>query len=290
MHLLKKEEVNWKAMTFSGDLARYLHLQNCITEIAPQINGIKPCKSPLFNIAKSEKDISIFDEFIGDPRNFVRVQECTENMTSILVIHDSFGNFLRPFLSRSFGTVYYVKRGFNKIKDFIEAVQPDVVIDQRVERNLLKTLAPDRELENEMVSKQFPQLQHNLLQIDKNSGVAEVASSAEVMVLSVDDGLQIRSEKQYPALGFQYDPGDSEGSVFVQVRLRSSQQETQCLLYYTTTENSDFIPSHTLSLEVKKGYNEFYFRLPDPGNIGKIQFHPGAAPGEYLLHSFIVKR
>lgn len=289
MHMLKKEEVNWKTVAFSGDLATYLHLPKCITEIAPEINGIKPCKSSLLKIKQSEQDTPIFDKFIGDSRNFVRVQECTENKTSALVIHDSFGRFLWPFMNRSFGTVYYVNRGFNEIKDFIKAIQPDIVIDQRVERNILKALEPDRELENEMASKQFHQLKHSLLQIDKSSGAAEVASSAEVMLLSVADGLQISSTSPYPALGFQYDPGNDEGSVVVQIRL-SSQQETQCLLYYTTKEKSVFIPSHTLGLEVKKGYNELYFRLPDPGNMGKLQFHPGAVPGEYLLHSFIVKR
>jgi hypothetical protein len=289
MHLLKKEDVNWKTVTFSGDLATYLHLQDCINEIAPEINGINPCEGTLGEIKQNEQETSIFNKFNGDSRNFVRVQECAENETSALVIHDSFGNFLWPFLNRSFGTVYYVNRGFNEIKDFIEAIQPDVVIDQRVERNILKALEPDRALENEMAGKQFHQLKHNLLQIDKNSGSAEVVSSAEVKVLSVDDGLQIRSEKQYPALGFQYDPGESKGSVVVQIRL-SSQQETQCLLNYTTKEKSVFIPSHTLGLDVKKGYNEFYFRLPEPGTKGKLQFHPGAAPGEYLLHSFVVKR
>jgi len=150
-------------VTFSGDLARLLHLENCINEIVPKINGIKSCKEPLINIKQSEQETSKFNEFTGDPRNFDRVQECRENMTSILVIHDSFGRLLRPFLSRSFGTVYFVNRGFYEIKEFIEDVRPDVVIDQRVERNLLKALWPDRELENEMVSKQFLQLQHNLL-------------------------------------------------------------------------------------------------------------------------------
>ena len=289
MHLLDKDDINWKTVNFSGDLATYLHLQNRISEIAPDINGIKPCGQSLETITQNEQDTLIFDKFNGDSRNFVRVQECAENETSALVIHDSFGDFLRPFLNRSFGTVYYVNRGFNEVKDFIEAIQPDVVIDQRVERNILKALEPDRALENEMAGKQFHQLRHSLLQIDRNSGVTEVVSSAEVMVSSMADGLQIRSAKQFPALGFQYDPGNKEGSVVVQVRL-SSQQNTQCLLNYTTEEESAFIPLHTLGLDVKKGYNEFYFRLPDPGPEGKLQFYPGVSPGEYLLHSFVVKR
>ncbi len=290
MRLLQEEDIDWEAVSFSGDLATLLHLHDILTETAPEIKGIPSCTKSLASV-KDSKPLGTppFRTFSNDPRKFTRVQECTENKTSALVIYDSFGEFLRPFLNASFGTVYYSNRDFNQIKDFVEAVQPDVIIDQRVERNLSNAMLSDLGIENETVSRHFPQAEHTLLQIDSGSNAEEFGVSAGAVVQLVKDGLQIRSATQFPALGLRYDSGESGGAVMVRVRL-SSKQDTQCLLYYTTKDNPEFIPMHTRTFEVKKGYNEFYFRLPGTGGERKLQFHPGTIAGEYLLHSFVIKK
>jgi len=290
VRLLRKEEIDWGTVDYSGDLAMFLNLYKFVTEIAPKMNEVKPYDKHTADLNQTQQQNKLeFEKFRHDPRNFVMVQEFSANTTSVLLIHDSFGGFLQPFLAQSFGTVYSVQRGFSEIKDFIDTVRPDVVIDQRVERNLLVALALDQSLQKELVKKQFPQSNNIRLHIDANSGDREFTSSVGVEVNSMDDGLQIQSEEQYPTLVFQYTSGDGEAPLMVRIQL-SSHQQTKWLLYYTTEETTNFTPAHTLSMEVKKGYNEYFFRLPDPGSVGKIQFHPGDAPGEYLLHSFIVKR
>lgn len=292
MRALREEDIQWKRVKFSGDLARYLHLYNTITENAPEIDSIAPCEGDLPNAGSLDRkgmgEQARFQRFADDPRKFKRIQKCSQNYTSVLLMHDSFALFLIPFLSNSFGTVYTVNYGFNDVKDFIEEVRPDVVIDQRVERNLLIALEPDRELEDEMVKKQFSQSDITLLQLDARSG-DEVDISAGVQISRGDDGLWIHASQAYPTLKMQYDPGKGETSLIVQLRL-SSDRDTQCMVYYTTADNAQFISRHTRGFEIHKGYNELFFRLPSPGSFGQLQFQPGVISGTYLLHSLVVKR
>ncbi len=286
IRVLKNEEIVWSTKEFSGDLAVFLHLYGYFSEIAPEIEGIEYCEE---TIEKQRQGTVFLEEFADDPRNFVMTQKCGSNDTSVLIIYDSFGRFLWPFMFNSFGTVYYVNHEFADIKDFIVKIRPDVLIDQRVERNLLPMLTTDRVLEHEVLKKQFPALNNVLLQINGTSVAEDYISSSGVEVFPGDDGLLVRSKSKYPALKFQFDNRGDKVALLVNIRL-SSPVKTKWLLYYTTESAADFLPEHTISMDVQKGENEFFFRLPNPGKTVKLQFYPGIAPADYLLHSFVIKK
>ena len=286
---LSAQDLNWRTTDFSGDLTVLLHMYNTLHEVAPLVEVEHPCPSAPHRAAAPVAAAAGLAGFADDPRHFVMVQGCVDSKSTVLVIHDSFGEFLKPFLSNSFAKVFYVKRGLSEIKDFIEWARPDVIIDQRVERNLLLALAPDRAIETVLLKKRFPQSDNLVFRLDRRSTEEDFTHLPTVAVEQRADGLLIKSEEQYPFLSFTYDPGPGAAPLMVRMSLTSS-QETQWLLYYATEEFSDFLPAHTISMPVQKGYNEFFFRLPYPGTAGKLQFHPGVAPGEYVLHSFSIKR
>lgn len=287
--LLEPQQIDWSNVDFCGDLTNFLHLCESVQEVAPQVNGVEPCPAAQGDNAKFQKDFVDFKRFADDHRHFVMEHGCQDIHSSVLVIHDSFGEFLHPFLSASFGKVYYVEQGFEKIKDFIEWARPDVVIDQRVERNLLLALVTDREVECAVLKKRFPLSQNVKLRIDRMSPEQDLRNTSGVEVTPVANGLRIQSQGKGSFLGFTYDPGDDDAPLMVRIRL-TSPQWTEFSLAYTTAQYPVFAPSQTISMPLMKGYNELYFRLPSPGTPGKLKFFPGEASGEYILHSFIIKQ
>jgi hypothetical protein len=64
--------------------------------------------------------------------------KCEAKPLSVLVIHQSFGPLLIPYLSETFNRVTYAwTDSFKFVKDFVENEQVDVVIQVQVERHLL---------------------------------------------------------------------------------------------------------------------------------------------------------
>ena len=75
---------------------------------------------------------------------------CSNKNLTALVIRDSFGTHIEPFLSESFKRVVYMHpydrlgmQSFVDIAQFIDQEKPDVYIDIRVERNVKYHLKPD---------------------------------------------------------------------------------------------------------------------------------------------------
>ena len=283
---LTGEDFSWTTTRYSGDLATFLHMAETLTETVPQAQSIAPCHDTVPSSTQREQNRDAFKAFAGDPRGFSMVQNCNDNDTTVLLIHDSFGNALKPYLSASFGTIFYVERGFNSVKDFIDQIRPDIVLDLRIERNLHLALEPDPEFEESLLKQQFLQSKTTLFQLKAAGGDTAYVHSPFARVTEAKDGLRIASDQEYPSLIFT-SPQDNESSV-VRVEL-SSKHDTDLLLYYTTEEHPEFSPEQIIKRPVKKGENDIYFRLPRSAPSGTLQFFPGKPPGRYTLHSFIIK-
>jgi len=80
---------------------------------------------------------------------------CSNKNLTALVIRDSFGTHIEPFLSESFKRVVYMHpydslgmESFIDIAKFLDREKPDVYIDIRVERNVKYHLKPDVKLQD----------------------------------------------------------------------------------------------------------------------------------------------
>ena len=62
----------------------------------------------------------------------------------VLVLHDSFFNQLRPFVSESYGEVLYIWEYYEtkNLTELMALYQPDLVIEEIVERHLPRFLYP----------------------------------------------------------------------------------------------------------------------------------------------------
>lgn len=68
--------------------------------------------------------------------------QCNTNGTKALLIGDSFRTNLYPFVTQSVGTLYVANQGINhkQLDEIIKEIQPDLVIEEMVQRNLGKEL------------------------------------------------------------------------------------------------------------------------------------------------------
>ncbi len=285
---LTTDDFTWTTTPYSGDLAIFLHMAEILTETVPRADAIAPCSGTASSSLKRVENKKTFKAFASDPRGFSMVQNCSDNDTTVLLIHDSFGNALKPYLSLSFGTVFYVERGFNSIKDFIEVIHPDIVLDLRIERNLHLALEPDPEFEESLLKQQFHSSQTTVFQLDKTRGDKAYVHSPFARVTAAEDGLRILSEKEYPSLIFTSKKSSGSNPYVVRIEL-NSEHDTELLLYYTSEEHPEFSPEQIIKRPVKKGDNDIYFRLPHAAPSGILQFFPGKPPGTYTLHSFTIK-
>jgi hypothetical protein len=100
----------------SGDLARLLSMEEELTEILPRLMVPRRnrCAEP------TEENVTT----------------CAGRPLRVMMFHDSFGNGLKHYLSETFGEIMYVQARFvpDQHRALIESFQPDLVIDEIVER------------------------------------------------------------------------------------------------------------------------------------------------------------
>jgi len=139
---------------FSGDLAVLMNLRGVVTETAPDLNIRQACETKKLERMSYLKELPQYKDL---PASRLPLRGgCKNGKYKVLFIHDSFGRFLHPYFQEQFETVIFVNHfNFEQAKALIEHERPDIVIDQRVGRNLEKALRPDPELEQLMTKRKI---------------------------------------------------------------------------------------------------------------------------------------
>jgi len=284
--LAQKKKKKW-VENFSGDLAILMNLRGIITERAPDKNVQFQCKA---RILKRLKWMLQWNRYKDVARQRLPVENgCDDKRYTALVIHDSFGNFLRPLLSQHFKKVIYVNFfNFESIKPLIQREMVDVVIDERVSRNLQKALVYDKELEQIVLKNTFSRLPDTLMQLNQNSrdtfidhtGYNAGPESAELFSLD--------TEKNHPFLPLTFDEKEGDDPIVIEIDI-TSEQATTLSVFYLTREVGQFTDRQVEKRRMAAGRQKIYFRILQPDTIGRMRVQPGAA-GNYKIHSITVKR
>lgn len=280
---LKRSEIYYR-----GDLAILMHIQGAIGEKASILEVKDSCRNKLdqklFGFVNKNKKLA------ADARFLPEINGCKGKPLKALVIHDSFGLFLRPYLSEQFGQVIYMNySNFTGMKEWIIQERPDVVIDQRVARNLPLAMAQDQEIEKELVQEEFARIEDTCLHLDADRAQSEIVDSHDLSVTRKSDGLLLDASGVDPYLVFSSGKCLRSGEMVVHISL-TSPQETEMQFYYTTAEQQGFSSEFSRILHIQKGDNELFFRIPRPGIAGKIRLDPGKVTGQYVLHELIIKK
>lgn len=207
-----------------------------------------------------------------------------------LVIHDSFGLFLRPYFNESFGEVIYSNyMDLKELKELIKRERPDVVIDVRVARHLRGMLEADPELERVVLEKHAAVSPDVRLRLDRDNGSGRLGAVRDLAVEQAADGLLLNAAGPDPSLEITLDAATDGDPLLVSLSMVSP-QDTEMEIFYTTQESPEFSASRRIQKKIVKGENDLLFRLPHPRTGNRLRFDPGMAAGRYLLRSLVIVR
>jgi hypothetical protein len=192
---------------------------------------------------------------------FPVIADCPEKQLKVILIHDSFGRFLAPYFHEQFAQTIFVKHmNFEHAKALIERERPDLVVDQRVGRNLDQALLHDPELEQRMVKARFAELSGPATFFGQKRLLEEGANSGDVLSLT----LPTRENARRPDLA--------------RLKLEMPEDAELSLCFRPTGE--PLRRYHCQQRRVQQGVNEIFFRLYGRGGEGllEIKQQPGLAP------------
>lgn len=112
-----------------GDLALMLGRKNNRSERTLNYGVKRPCSRGQQYLANHKK---------GSTRRMPMVTTCKRGKLSAVVVHDSFGREIMPFISEHFAKVIYVSmKDYTWLKQYLIKERPDVFIHEQTERHLL---------------------------------------------------------------------------------------------------------------------------------------------------------
>ena len=288
VRIVPEDSLKKKPATHSGDICISMHLANIISEKVEKTEINPSCSTEEY--IKMKEFVHPIKEFAGNSNYLPIKNGCKGNSLKGLIIHDSFGLFLRPYFNETFGKVIYSHYvDLRDLKGLIKSEKPDVVIDVRTVRNLYGMLEEDPELDSSFLSKHFARSTDVRLTVNAETGLSSLIEANDAGVAQGKNGLLVSATGNDPFLVFSFDAGAEDGPFLVEVSMTSPRQTTM-QMFYTTGEEKGFEPSRQVSQELRKGENTLLFRLPHPDTAGKIRLDPGIGQGKYVLHSLVIKR
>ncbi|HSO67322.1 MAG TPA: hypothetical protein VLP30_05645, partial [Desulfatirhabdiaceae bacterium] len=122
---------------------------------------------------------------------------------------------------------------------------------------------------------------------DQKSGIPFTPVN-EVMMVSNQSGLVLKSTGEDPQLMLPDCIPDSARSLFLKIRI-TSPSDTALQIFYRTRGETRFSEAHSVKKAMEKGYNELYLQIPATDYAGPLRIDPGKTPGNYILHSIEVR-
>ena len=261
---------------YIGDLSIMLHLSRTLKEQAPDVQIKNICNSSDSIISSLKKLPTEMD------------RRCPDNTPSLLVLHDSYGSFIRPYFDASFKKVHYAHSTFQSIKGFVEKELPHIIIDERAQRYFARMFHSDPEVEGYVMQKHFQQSEDQRFLVRNDLGAGQFVDINDVEISQKNDGLYFRATGNDPFVEIRFKDRPKPDCFLVHLAITSS-VDTTMQLFYTTEKKDEFSPEMVVSKKINKGFNEYLFRLPHPDTVGKIRFDPGMLIGEYIVHSLSIK-
>lgn len=274
--------------TRRGDICITLNLNS----IAPEetVKSVVRPSCAAGDYSRLDLDIRATGDEARNP-NYLPVQNgCPDAALKALVIHDSFGLFLRPYFNESFREVVYSNYiDLKDLKGYIASDKPDLIIDLRVARHLSGMLEPDPETERALLEKHAAVSTDVRLRIDGAHGTGHLGNTHELAVQQVEEGWLLRASGSDPSLELNFAAQTAGEPLMVRLSL-DSPLDTELQMFYTTPESAEFSPDQVLKKKIRKGKNELLFRLPHPRTAGRLRLDPGMSSGDYLLRSLVIAR
>lgn len=152
--------------------------------------------------------------------------ECEEGNGSLLMFRDSFGNTLLPLMAQQFGKAYFSKGTPYQIADYMEQYQPELVLVEKVERNIDEYMLEPPIMRGPAADISLDDVVENIKKDSVSVNIAECMENTDYMVISgeIDASLV-----------------DAKGRIYVGIWEEGDATLGMCYEAFTvTTENSDY--------------------------------------------------
>lgn len=152
--------------------------------------------------------------------------ECEEGTGSLLMFRDSFGNTLLPLMAQQFQKAYFSKGTPYQIADYMEQYQPELVIVEKVERNMDEYMLEPPIMRGPEIDILPDDAVENIKKNSVSVNIAECMEDTDYMVISgeIDASLV-----------------DRDGPIYVGVlEDGASASEVYYEAFTVTTETSDY--------------------------------------------------
>lgn len=279
--LAEVDSLQWRSGA-SGDVAALMHVHGKVTESVPGMPVVLSCQ-PL--ATRRMKEIRNVGQYSHIPDHRLPVTTgCKSGKGKALVIHDSFGEGLKPFLNQHFKEIIYVHyMNFEVAKRLIEDEHPDIVLDLRVARNIEKALEPDPDLEQSL-------LRHTFKGLEEITSIS--SSEAQRRLVKIEGGDFPGGDGQNFSLGLN-------GAVVEKMALKidiTAAEDMDVRFCYAPAMNSNDKKSQKNRQcqlrRLKEGDNQIYLRVLDPDNNGIfwVVLEDKKEAGQYLINKITAKR
>ncbi len=273
--LINPETVKLKeGVRGGGDLAAFIGV-NDFNESNPQPvfeNSCKPVKHP--ENAKGQ-----------EPHSF----SCEEQKLNALIFRDSFFSALEPYFSRKFKRSTYVweKLKYSSLKKYVSSENPDIIIEEWVERSLPLVPNITPELNREFNKKLFECSDksiflNNFRQLTYNAHIKRMDGA--------NKSIRMKSMGRDPIINFPPLPLERGIQYIVHIEIKTS-VNSMLQLFYSDSEVAGypFSQKNSVRVGVHSGENDIYILL-DYDKLGKrLRFDPVSRIGEIEIKTIEIR-
>jgi hypothetical protein len=197
-----------------------------------------------------------------------------------LLLHDSFGLPLRPWLAEHFSRLEceWTTR-FDA--EAVERTRPDFVIQLYSEFTLVPFMPQPTELEDEGATRaRFEASREVLWRLDDLQDVGALESGS---TLALEDGV-LRLERRGPEETLLLPPLDlpDDRTLLLLVEVEAPQDDSLYLLYQTRRERS-YDRTRSTQATLREGRSSICLVLPPRGYAGRLDLHVGIRPGTFKV-------
>ena len=217
---------------------------------------------------------------------------CKTETRKAVVFRDSYFNFILPFLSEHFREVIYVWDQYNHelCKQLIRDVQPDVVIEEMLERFLVYE-AQDQEgwknIRLDLAQDRFERSER-VLYYGKNPDLSGISPAQDLVEFRQPGQTVYRSTGVDPQLQLPDCIPETAGSLIFRIRI-TSPSETEIQVFYRTGGEPSYSEVKSVKTELRRGVNEVYLPVTGRDYSGAFRLDPGKTPGDYILHEIEIR-
>jgi alginate O-acetyltransferase complex protein AlgJ len=268
--VLLKQEVGG-----GGDLSSFMGVTD-FTELQSQPifhNTCNPVKYP-----KDAKPTDVHSFF------------CDDQKLSAVIFRDSFFSALQPYFSRKFKRSTYISKmiDYSLLEKYVSSENPDIVIEEWVERKLPYVPIISPELSRSYHKKQF-ECSNKLIFFND---FRELTYKGDLKQMDGENkSMIIKSTTKNPIIKFPPLPFEKGVQYIVHIQIKSSINSTLKLFYSDIeVEGYPFSENNSVRVSVKSGENDIYILL-DYDKLGKwLRLDPITGVGEIEINTIEIKR